>query len=448
MDLYRAQHAVLPTGTAPAAIAVEGGRIVAIHPFDVSTDGMDRVIDVAGTLAPGLVDTHVHVNEPGRTHWEGFDTATQAAAAGGVTTIVDMPLNSIPPTTSVEGFEAKKASARPQIRVDVGFWGGAVQNNAEHLPGLHHAGVLGFKAFLCESGVDEFKNVDEPALDRALKICAELGALLIVHAEHPGPLHDAEHHVHDYATTDHTSWLATRPREAEDRAIALLLEGVRKHRTRTHVVHLSSASALPLLQQAKREGLPLTAETCPHYLCLAHEDVPPGATQYKCAPPIRERSNQDKLWGALADGTLNMVVTDHSPAPADLKRLDSGAFPCAWGGIASVQLGGRSMWTHYSRRGGSFDDIIRWMALGPAELVGLSQKGRISVGADADFAEWDLEITETIDPTTLLHRHPLTPYAGSILRGKVQRTWLRGSLIYDNGHFPGPPSGALLKRTP
>lgn len=445
--VFRGRRVVLPDGVRAASVHVDGERIVAVRGYDDVPTGVPVVEAGDLVLTAGLVDTHVHVNEPGRTHWEGFTTATRAAAAGGVTAIVDMPLNSIPPTTTVSGLDAKRQAAGPQVWVDVGFWGGAVGSNVGDLAALHEAGVMGFKCFLCPSGVDEFPYVDEVALAVAMERCAALGALLIVHAEHPHALdahsHDGDHHAHH----DHAAWLDTRPREAEDRAIALLVELCRKYGTKTHVVHLSSASALHLLRAAKAEGLPLTAETCPHYLCLCHEDVPAGATEFKCAPPIRERHNQDLLWAALDEGLIEMVVTDHSPAPADLKHRDTGDFPCAWGGIASLQLGLSAVWTRHQSRGGRFEDVVRWMTEGPAKLVGLSgKKGRIAPGADADLVLWDPDGVDVVVGAQLQHRHPLTPYAGKALFGRARQTWIRGALVYDAGRFAPSPAGRLLTR--
>ena len=410
--VLRSRRVVTPEGERAAAVCVRDGRIVAIEPFE-AVPGED-LGDLA--LMPGLVDTHVHVNEPGRTEWEGFATATRAAAAGGVTTIIDMPLNSIPPTVDVTALETKRKAASGQCHVDVGFWGGAVPGNAGELPALHAAGVFGFKCFLVDSGVPEFPPLDRLGLDEALRA---VDALFVVHAEDPGSLRPAP------SSRRYADFVRSRPAAAEETAIASVIEAVRSG-GRAHILHLSAASALESLADARRDGVRISAETCPHYLALAAEDVPDGATRFKCCPPIRDIANQERLWRGLADGVIGCVVSDHSPCTPDLKRPDTGDFAAAWGGIASLQLGLPIVWTRARGRGHAIADVVRWMAANPAALVGLPRKGRISVGCDADLVAFAPDDKFTVDPTELHHRHPVTPYGGQALRGVVRQTWLRG----------------------
>ncbi len=433
--VVRADRAVLPAGEARCAVAVRDGRIAEIADADAVLDAAAEVRLPAGqVLLPGLVDTHVHVNEPGRTDWEGFATATAAAAAGGVTTIVDMPLNSIPPTCDVPALEAKRARAAGNCAVDVGFWGGAIPGNLAELRPLHEAGVVGFKCFLLPSGVEEFPPLDPAGLLAAMREIASFGGLLIAHAEHGESVRDAP--------TDraYDGFLRSRPPEAEGRAIELLLAATRQTGCRTHVVHLSSAAALPLLAAARADGLPVTVETCPHYLTFAAEQIPDGATQYKCCPPIRDRNNRELLWQGLRDGLIDCVVSDHSPCTPELKRLDSGDFGAAWGGIASLQLGLPAMWTQARTRDVPLAQLVGWLAERPAALAGLSGKGKLAVGADADLCAFAPDQEFVVEPARLRHRHPVTPYAGRRLAGVVHQTWLRGREIAEQ------PTGKLLKR--
>jgi allantoinase len=432
--VLRSRRVVLPDGERPAAVCVRDGRIAAIEPYEAvePDDGVHRrdlgELCELGDLAllPGLVDTHVHVNEPGRTEWEGFASATRAAAAGGVTTIVDMPLNSLPPTVTVAALDAKRRAAAGQCFADVGFWGGAVPGNLADLPALRAAGVVGFKCFLVDSGVPEFPPLDAAGLDAAL---ATVAALFVVHAEDPSAITAAPR------SRRYGDFVASRPPAAETRAITRVLDAARRSGARVHILHLSSAQALPLLRDARRDGVRVTAETCPHYLCLAAEDVPDGATEYKCCPPIRDAANRDALWDGLAAGLIDCVVSDHSPCTPELK---AGDFATAWGGIASVQLGLPVVWTEARRRGYRLADVVRWMARRPAELVGLAGKGGIAVGRDADLVAFAPDETSLVEPGMLRHRHPLTPYAGRRVDGVVHATWLRGALVDDT------PRGRLL----
>jgi allantoinase len=393
---------------------------------------------------PGLVDTHVHTNEPGRTEWEGFRAATRAAAAGGVTTLIDMPLNSIPATSTVAGLRAKREAAAGQCWVDVGFWGGLVPGNNVEIGPLLAAGARGFKCFLVPSGVEEFPHVSEHDLRKALPELAARGAVLLVHAELPGPLEaagaDASIDPRSYA-----AYLRSRPPEAEVEAIRLLIRLCREFGARIHIVHLSAAEALPLLREARANGLPITVESCPHYLHFAAEEIPDGATQYKCAPPIRERANRERLWEALAEGLIDLVVSDHSPCPPALKALDLGDFERAWGGISSLQLGLSLVWRGARERGYPPERLAEWMSRAPARLARLDhRKGAIAVGRDADLVVWSPETDFVVEPAALHHRHKLTPYAGARLPGVVEMTFLRGEKIYDRGEFRTGPSGRIL----
>ncbi|GAA0940492.1 allantoinase AllB [Pseudonocardia zijingensis] len=431
MIVIRARRAVVDGTDGPAAVLVAGERIQAVLPYDMPLDAQDVVLADDEVLLPGLVDTHVHVNEPGRTEWEGFATATRAAAAGGVTTIVDMPLNSLPPTVDVAALQTKRAAADGQCAVDVGFWGGAIPGNAGELGKLHAEGVFGVKCFLLDSGVPEFPPLDVDGLRTALEAVAEFGGLLIAHAEDATAVRPA-------AGRRYADFVASRPRAAEDGAIATLLRLARETGARVHVVHLSAASALPQLAAARAEGVPVSVETCPHYLALTAEEVPDGDTRFKCCPPVREAANRDALWAGLAGGVIDMVVSDHSPSPPELKHLDTGDFGTAWGGIASLQVGLPVVWTEARRRGHHLADVVEWMAHAPAARVGLQRKGRIAAGADADLVVFAPDAPYTVGE--LHHRHPVTPYAGRELTGVVRQTWLRGTPV------DGPPRGRLLRR--
>lgn len=449
--VIRGQQVVTEGTIGPAAIHIRDGRITAISPPDEIPAGCE-VIEASNdsVVMPGLVDTHVHINEPGRKGWEGFETATRSAAAGGVTTLVEMPLNSIPPTTTLAGFNAKLEAARGKCHVDVGFWGGVVPGNYDELSPLYDAGVVGFKCFLVHSGVEEFPNVTEADLRRVMPLLTRLGALLIVHAELPGPIEKA---INEEAVAEendpcrYETFLRSRPRAAEDEAVALVIKLSREFKTRVHVVHHSSADALPLLRRARAEGLPLTIETCPHYLAFAAEDVPDGATEFKCCPPVRERENREKLWDALRESLIDMVVSDHSPCPPEMKRTASGDFMRAWGGISSLQLRLPVMWTLMRERGLSINHLVEWLTQAPARLVRLDKrKGAIKAGYDADIVIWKPDATFRVEPSDIHHRHKLTPYAGQSLSGVVLETYLRGLKVYDRGQFATHSKGAMLKR--
>ncbi len=436
----RSERVVLPDGVRAATLYIRDGVIVAIASHHERAAGVDVVDLGEDVVLPGLIDSHVHINDPGRAHWEGFETATKSAAAGGVTTLVDMPLNSIPPTTTVNGLAAKQAAAVGRCFVDVAFWGGVVPGNAAELEPLARAGVRGFKCFLSPSGVEEFPHVGESDLRQAMPVLASLGLPLLAHAELPGRLLEPTGDPRAYAT-----WLHSRPPAAEVAAIDLLVRLCREFAIRLHIVHLASVEAVEVVRRARGEGLPITGETCPHYLAFAAEEIPDGATAFKCAPPIRERAQQDALWRALQDGEIDLVATDHSPAPPSSKCVEDGDFLRAWGGIASLQLGLAATWTGAAERGIPLEALARWMAVGPAALAGLSgSKGSIVRGADADLVVWDPDGSDSVDPSALYHRHPLTPYAGRTLRGRVKQTWLRGELVFRDGEVLPSPRGKVI----
>mgnify|MGYP001278380042 CR=1 FL=1 len=438
--VMRADRVVTPEGERAVTVGVRDGRIAAVEDAGADLVGA-RTVDVAEdeVLLPGLVDSHVHVNEPGRTEWEGFASATRAAAAGGVTTIVDMPLNSVPPTTTAEGLRVKREVAEGQVAVDVGFWGGAVPENSApgatgELAALYERGVFGFKAFLSPSGVDEFGHLTPDLYRSATAAIGALGGQIIVHAEDPGLLDSApQAHGADYA-----GFLASRPDEAEHEAIRLVIETARRTGTRSHILHLSTATALPMIEQARADGVPLTVETCPHYLTIAAEEVPAGNTSFKCCPPIRGAANRDALWRALAEGTIDCIVSDHSPSTPDLKTEDFGS---AWGGVAGLQVGFPAVWTEAADRGHSLADVVGWMSAGPARVAGLPSKGALAVGRDADFAVVAPEASTTIDARTLQHKNPVSAYDGRTLKGVVRAAYLRGDKVDLD-----KPAGRLLDR--
>ncbi|WP_210480254.1 allantoinase AllB [Naasia sp. SYSU D00948] len=437
--VVRGRRVLVDGSFRPAAVGIREGRIAAVAQVDAELSA-GEVTDLADdeVLLPGLVDTHVHINEPGRTEWEGFATATRAAAAGGVTTLIDMPLNSIPPTVDVPALELKRDAARAASVVDVGFWGGAVPDSLGSLRQLHDAGVFGFKAFLSPSGVDEFPELSREQLLRALEEIAGFGGLLIVHAEDPAVLERSGNE----GGRSYPRFVDSRPPEAEISAIEAVIDGVRRTGARAHILHLSAADALPVLAAAKAEGLPVTAETCPHYLALDEEHIPDGATQYKCCPPIRDAANQDALWRGLLDGTLDFIVSDHSPSTPERKFAGDGDFSVAWGGIAGLQLGLPAVWTAARRRGIPLERVVRWMAENTARFAGLPDRGRIAAGAQADLVVFAPDEPLHVDARGLLHRNPVSAYDGADLSGRVRATLLRGRPVNPEG----PAAGRLLKR--
>ena len=443
-QVLRSTRVITPQGERPASVAVGGGTITGVLPYDTPVPAGARLTELGDdVLLPGLVDTHVHINDPGRSAWEGFATATAAAVAGGITTLVDMPLNSIPPTTATAHLEIKRDTARGRVHTDTGFWGGAVPGNLKDLRPLHDAGVFGFKCFLLHSGVDEFPQLSPAELADALAELTRFDGLLIVHAEDPEVIDGAPRR----AGRKYADFLASRPPAAEERAIEGLIALAGRLGGRVHVLHLSAAGALPLLAAARREGLRITVETCPHFLTLTAEEVPDGATEFKCCPPIRGAANRDALWQALADGLIDCVVSDHSPSTLDLKHQDTGDFAAAWGGISSLQLGLPAVWTEARRRGHTLADVAGWMSAGPARLAGLdATKGAIAEGRDADFAVLAPDETFTVDPARLRHRNPITAYAGRTLSGVVRSTWLRGEVVARDGAVTGEPAGRLIER--
>jgi allantoinase len=440
--VFRARRLVTAAGEDSGCVGVAGGRIAAISPLEAALDGR-QVIELGEDLVllPGLVDSHVHVNEPGRTEWEGFGSATRAAAAGGVTTIIDMPLNSVPPTTTLDALRVKQDVARDQIAVDVGFWGGAVPGNLSDLAALHEAGVFGFKSFLVHSGVDEFRHLDENEFAAAMDEVARLGALMLVHAEDGRLIEDRL-----AAGSAYAGFLASRPPAAESAAIEQVIAQARRTGASTHLLHLSSALALPALRAARAAGADLTIETCPHYLVFSAEEVGDGATEFKCCPPIREAGNREALWSGLGTGDIDLVVSDHSPSTTELKWAPGGAaggdFGLAWGGIASIQVSLPAVWTAARAHGFGIADVVRWMALAPADRVGLTHKGRIEVGADADLTVLAPDEEFVVDVHTLAHKNPVSAYAGRRLSGVVRRTWLRGAPVLPGG----PTRGTFLER--
>jgi allantoinase len=434
---------VTPDGIGPAGILVEEGQIQAVvSPDAVPSDWPTRNVGESMIL-PGLVDTHVHINEPGRTKWEGFETATQAACAGGITTLVDMPLNCIPVTTSLSALQEKLSATSGKLRVDCGFYGGVVPGNTDQLEPMIQAGVKGFKAFLCPSGIDDFPPATEADLRQAMPILARHRIPLLVHAELETPTSQAlpEPNPHQYAT-----YLASRPGTWETDAIAMMIRLAKEFNCPVHIVHLACADALPMLAQARSEGVPITVETCPHYLVFAAEEIPDGDTRYKCAPPIREADNRHRLWQGLQDGVIDFIISDHSPCVPELKKLETGDFMGAWGGISSLQFGLSSIWTEARQRGFGISQVVGWMSTRPAQMVGLTgQKGAIAPGYDADLVLWDPLAPVTIQPETTYHRNKLTPYAGRQLVGRVLETWLAGAPIYVAQHpNEGPPRGRQL----
>ena len=444
---FLSQRVATPDGVRPGAVLVHAGSIAGF----VSAGQVPANFEIhdfgEAAILPGLVDSHVHINDPGRADWEGFETATRAAAAGGYTTLVDMPLNCLPATATVAALAAKRKAALQRCWVDWLAWGAVVSDNQADIEALAAAGVPGFKCFLIHPGIDGFTMVTEPQLRAALPHVARTGLPLLVHAELPGPVDEATRRLQyeDADWTRYTTYLQSRPEESELAAIRLLLSLCREYKFRLHIVHLSASQALSLLCAARAEGLPVTVETCPHYLHFYPEEIPNGATLYKCAPPIRSRYNREELWEGLEDGIIDLVATDHSPCPPAMKRLEEGNFKTAWGGISSLSLALPVMWTEASQRGFALTDLIRWMAEQPARLAACaSRKGRIAQGCDADFVIFEPEAEFVATEDRLHYRHPVSPYLGKRLRGIVKATYLRGRVVYSGGRFSGEARGREL----
>jgi allantoinase len=434
----RSHHLLTPLGERSGCVVFENGRIIAIEAFDAIAPDASLIDAADRYVLPGLIDPHVHCNDPGRADWEGFPTATRAAAAGGYSCIVDMPLNCIPATTTLAALEEKRRAAQGHCWIDYAFWGGAVRGNAADLIPLAEAGVRGFKCFLVHPGIDEFTMVSEADLREALPFIAQTGLPLLVHAETPAVVDNAQRAVTASGadTRVYENYLRTRPDESEVEAIALLIELCCTYRTRIHIVHLSSARAISALERARAEGLPITVESAPHYLVFNAESIASGATQYKCAPPIRTAQNQWQLWEALRDGVIDLLATDHSPCPPALKKFDSGDFLAAWGGIASLSVALPAIWTAARDHGFALGDLVRWMAEEPARLAGLTQsKGRIEPGYDADFTIFDSGAHWEVTPQQLHFRHAISPYLGQKLRGRVEATIVRGAFAFRDGKF-------------
>jgi len=445
---FLSQRIVTPVGIRPGAVLVRDGKIGGFIRADEVPPNAEVHDFGEAAILPGLVDSHVHINDPGRADWEGFETATRAAAAGGYTTLVDMPLNCLPATAMVAALEAKREAARDRCWVDWLAWGGVVNDNQADIEALATAGVAGFKCFLIHPGIDGFIMVTERELRAALPHVARTGLPLLVHAELPGPVDDATRRLQneDADWSRYSTYLQSRPEEAELAAIRMLLSLCRQYRFRLHIVHLSASSALSELCAARAERLPVTVETCPHYLHFCAEEIPDRATLCKCAPPIRSRENREKLWQGLRDGIIDLVATDHSPCPPEMKRLDEGNFKTAWGGIASLSLALPVMWTEASQRGFALTDLIRWMAEQPARLAGCAaRKGRIAEGCDADFVILEPEATFVATEDRLYYRHRVSPYLGKRLRGVVRATYLRGKLVFSGGEFCGEARGREIR---
>jgi len=442
---FRSRRVVTPNGIRAAAVLVQNDRILEVVPPD-KIPAHAAVTDFGdAAMLPGLVDSHIHINEPGRTEWEGFRTATRAAAAGGYTTVVDMPLNCLPATITVAALEAKRNAAEGQCYVDWKAWGGAVSDNQEDIESLAAAGVAGFKCFLVHPGIDGFTMVSEQELRAALPHIANTGLPLLVHAELPGPVEEATQLLEGADWSKYSTYLQSRPDEAELAAIRQMISLCREFKFRLHIVHVATGQALKMLSEAKSEGLPITVETCPHYLHFFSEAIGDGKTLFKCAPPIRTRENRDNLWKGLQEGVINLVATDHSPCPPDMKLLSEGNFRKAWGGIASISVALPVMWTDASARGFTLLDIARWMAAGPARLAGCAlRKGQLAKSFDADFVVFEPESECDVTEDRLFYRHTVSPYLGERLRGVVKKTYLRGNCVFAGGEFTGEASGREL----
>ncbi len=436
--ILKSNRVITPAGIQKAAVWIKDGKIAAV---EQDLPGIDQDITDLGdwVLMPGIVDPHVHINEPGRTEWEGFDTATRAALAGGVTSLVEMPLNASPVTANANAFALKMAAANNRLHTNCGFWGGVIPGNEHDIEPMAEKGVLGYKAFLTHSGIDEFPNVTEEDLRRAMPRIARLGLPLLVHCEL------TTHKAHAVTSSRrYTDYLHSRPAAWEDRAIEMMIRLCETFNCRTHIVHLSSADSLEQIAKAKQKGLPLTAETCQHYLYFCAEEIPDGHTEFKCAPPIREKANNEKLWEGLKAGVIDFVATDHSPAPPALKEIQSGDFMKAWGGISSIQFSLPALWTAAQKRQCEPADMARWLCENSSRLPGLQNKGRIAPGFDADLVVWNPEENFTVTEEMVLHRHKITPYLHEKLLGVVKQTWLAGEKVYDEGKFLHLNKGSIL----
>ncbi len=432
------KRTITDNGILDATVLINNGKIIDIIPGKLNED----VIDMGDlVLMAGIIDPHVHINEPGRTEWEGFETATKSAMAGGVTCLVDMPLNSTPVTTSVKAFEEKLHATQGKLHANCGFWGGIIPGNELEIEGLIEKGILGFKAFLTHSGIDDFPNSLESDLDTAMPILTKYNLPLLVHCE----LSDEGHKSLNNNPRSYQNYLSSRPKKWEDDAIAMMIRLCEKHQTRVHIVHLSSSTSIKQITEAKQKGLPITVETGQHYLYFNAEDIPDGSTAHKCAPPIREKENNDLLWIALKNGIIDFVATDHSPATADLKELVTGNFMKAWGGIASIQLALPVLWTAARKRDCSLIDIAKWLCANPAKLAGLEKtKGKIAIGYDADLVVWNPEESFIVDHNKLYHRNKVCPYVSEQLFGKVEQTWLAGEKVFDSHELLFMKKGNLL----
>ncbi|HED13395.1 MAG TPA: allantoinase AllB [Gammaproteobacteria bacterium] len=454
----RSHRVITPTGQRPACVVIQEGHIEQLLNVD-ATPACPLQDCGDALLLPGLVDSHVHINEPGRTDWEGFSTATRAAAAGGITTLIDMPLNCIPVTTSAPALASKLAALTGKLQVDCGFWGGATADNAAQFEALLQAGVFGSKSFTIDSGIDEFSAVEAEQLLPRMRLLAQYNLPCLVHAElERKPTGTTATSPQTANTRDigrsYQRFLQSRPARWENDAVAMVIDCM--HRLcdegldpAAHIVHLSSAQALNSIRSARQQGLRLTVETCPHYLTLHAEAIGDGNTLFKCCPPIRERANQDQLWQAIKDGDIDFIVSDHSPCTPQLKALESGDLGQAWGGIAALQFGLPLLWTEGQKQGLEITDITRLMSTRVADFLGLgTEKGRIAPGFSADLCLFDDHDSYRISTDMIAHRHKISPYIGHRVSGRVLKTWLRGELVYDQGVFPSPPRGQALLKVP
>jgi len=439
----KGKNILCPGGFKNGALLISDTKIVDfVEHLPVNFQG--EVIDAAEQIVmPGLIDCHVHINEPGRSHWEGFDTACKAAAAGGITSMIEMPLNASPVTISRKNFEIKLTAAANKLHVNCGFWGGVVPDNEHELNDLLESGVFGLKAFLTHSGIDEFPNTTAAHLRNALRILKKHNKPLLVHCELDEPHLDTK--LLEETPNSYQAYLKSRPKSWENKAVQLMIDLCRETQAAVHLVHISSAEALPLIRAAKHEGLPITAETCPQYLCLFAEMIQDGATHFKCAPPIREKQNNEFLWEALKDGTLDFIVTDHSPAPPDMKETNSGNFAKAWGGIAGLQFLLPLVYTAAKERGFTIEQVAKLTSFNVAQFIGMSQtKGKLQSGYDADIVCWDPTKSFTVAQDLIHHRHKICPYEGMKLFGVVQQCWVAGELVFDDGNFLHLEQGKIL----